>query len=212
MNECMNDLAPHTDACARRRRYIHTHIFLSTESNRRIDRDRVALIDSFIHSFIQKHGKRHPRHSFARVSMENRKTTDARASVDACVRHDDSYYASAYNDAPSRAVFHARDDGDECINPWGLRGFVPPKRFRVAGYGYAHAEDSARVYDASSVMTTTMETKGISGERASEDGDDGDGYGARGGRREHETRRRASGTMTSRPSWTGTVMTRAAAC
>jgi len=202
MNECMNDLAPHTDACARRRRYIHTHIFLSTESNRRIDRDRVALIDSFIHSFIQKHGKRHPRHSFARVSMENRKTTDARASVDACVRHDDSYYASAYNDAPSRAPRHARDDGDECINPWGLRGFVPPKRFRVAGYAYAHAEESG--CGASSVMTTTMETKGISGGRAS-DGDEG-------GRREHETRRRVSGTMTSRPSWTGTVMTRAAAC
>ena len=141
--------------------------------------------------------------------MENRKTTDARASVDACVRHDDSYYASAYNDAPSRAPRTARDDGDECINPWGLRGFVPPRRFRVAGYAYAHAEESGCA--ASSVMTTTMETKGISGERASEDGDDGDGYGAH-GRREHETRRRVSGTMTSRPSWTGTVMTRAAAC
>ena len=90
--------------------------------------------------------------------MENRKTNDARESHDASVPRHDSYYASAYNDAPVstrvRTVsgrgggINGHDDAStdadsRMTSPrWGLRGFVPPARFRVSGYAYAHAEES----------------------------------------------------------------------
>ena len=165
--------------------------------------------------------------------MENRKTNDARESHDASVPRRDSYYASAYNDAPAattvtRAAGRGDDDDDASTHPtttsprWGLRGFVPPARFRVAGYAYAHAEESDGSSSSSSrarAMHTIEEGRAIDaremayeGEDGEEGDDDDDAMGVARSRREAETRRRVAGEMTSRPSWTGGMMTSAAAC
>ncbi len=125
-------------------------------------------------------------------------------------RRPDSYYASSYNDSPMATSVRAMTH-DERAMTWGLRGFVPPKKFRVRAYAYAHCEESdgERVDARTSGMW--MPRRSVDGTREITSGEVGDGEedaearerGAGAARREAETRRRQVGGMTSRPSWGG---------
>ena len=135
-------------------------------------------------------------------------------------RRPDSYYASSYNESPMGTF--ARGTRDASAPTWGLRGFVPPKQFRVGTYAYAHCEESG----GERVETRTMHggwmsRRSVDGTREMTSGEEGDGEeedaearerGAGAARREAETRRRQVGGMTSRPSWGTGMMTKAAAC
>ncbi len=136
-------------------------------------------------------------------------------------RRPDSYYASSYNESPMREFVRGTRDAS-ATTTWGLRGFVPPKKFRVGTYAYAHCEES----DGARAETRTMNggwmsRRSVDGTRAMTSGEAGDGdeadaeareRGAGAARREAETRRRQVGGMTSRPSWGTGMMTKAAAC
>ncbi len=133
-------------------------------------------------------------------------------------RRPESYYASSYNESPMGTF--VRGTRDERATTWGLRGFVPPKKFRVGTYAYAHCEES----DGARAETRTMNggwmsRRSVDGTREMTSGEEGDGEdeaarerGAGAARREAETRRRQVGGMTSRPSWGTGMMTKAAAC
>lgn len=134
-------------------------------------------------------------------------------------RRPESYYASSYNDSPTvtsvRGMTH-----DERAMTWGLRGFVPPKKFRVRAYAYAHCEESGDARVDARTNGMWMSRRSVDGTREMTSGEEGDGEddeaarerGAGAARREAETRRRQVGGMTSRPSWGAGMMTKAAAC
>ena len=134
-------------------------------------------------------------------------------------RRPESYYASSYNDSPT--VTSARGmTRDERAMTWGLRGFVPPKKFRVRAYAYAHCEESGDARVDARTNGMWMSRRSVDGTREMTSGEEGDGEddeaarerGAGAARREAETRRRQVGGMTSRPSWGAGMMTKAAAC
>ena len=133
-------------------------------------------------------------------------------------RRPDSYYASSYNDSPTSKSVRAMND--ERTMTWGLRGFVPPKKFRVRAYAYAHCEESGDARVDARTNAVWMSRRSVDGTREMTSGEEGDGEddeaarerGAGAARREAETRRRQVGGMTSRPSWGAGMMTKAAAC
>ena len=122
---------------------------------------------------------------------DTRRSARDALDADRAIARSESYYASAYN-APGDARVGSAP-------PWGLRGYVPPARLRVAGFAYANAEDSERgVAREWGVMRVIDEREVVY---------DGEEDGAERamdvptGEREATTRTRA-GAMSSRPSWT----------
>ena len=134
-------------------------------------------------------------------------------------RRPDSYYASSYNESPMGTF--VRGTRDASAPTGGLRGFVPPKKFRVGTYAYAHCEESDGERVGTRMHGGWMSRRSVDGTREMTSGEAGDGdeadaetreRGAGAARREAETRRRQVGGMTSRPSWGTGMMTKAAAC
>ena len=134
-------------------------------------------------------------------------------------RRPESYYASSYNESPMGTF--VRGTRDERATTWGLRGFVPPKKFRVDAYAYAHCEESDGERVETRMNGGWMSRRSVDGTREMTTGEEGDGEeeeaearerGAGAARREAATRRRQVGGMTSRPSWGTGMMTKAAAC
>ena len=111
----------------------------------------------------------------------------------------ESYYKSSYN-APVGYVEGDASAGSRSPR-WGLRGFVPPARFRVEGYEYQNAEDTAH----GTTGRTLIKMRAIDAREMAYDEVEEDGRGALGVASddvEAEARTTHAGGMSSRPSWT----------
>ena len=88
-------------------------------------------------------------------------------------RRPDSYYASSYNESPMGTF--VRGTRDASAPTWGLRGFVPPKQFRVGTYAYAHCEESDGARVETRMNGMWMCRRSVDGTREMTSGEAGDG-------------------------------------
>ena len=88
-------------------------------------------------------------------------------------RRPDSYYASSYNESPMGTF--VRGTRDERATTWGLRGFVPPKKFRVDAYAYAHCEESDGERVETRMNGGWMSRRSVDGTREMTTGEEGTG-------------------------------------